>query len=57
MRTGRLAAGLGLIGAVEADRLRALIEQHHYRGGEPLAAPKQPTLRAIDTAPKSVSLL
>jgi hypothetical protein len=58
--TGRLAAGLGLIGVVDADGLWALIDRHHPRGGEPLAGTKQPTVRAIDAAfsePKRVSLL
>ena len=60
MWTGRLAAELGPIGVVAADGLRTLIDQHLSHGGEPLAAPKQPTVPAIDaafSAPKSVSLL
>lgn len=59
MWTRRLAAGLGLIGVVDADGLRALIDRRSH-GGEPLAGSKQPTVRAIDAtflAPKSVSLL
>ena len=58
--TGRLAEQLGLVGVVEADDLRALIDGCHPDSGERLAGSKPATVRAIDatfSAPKSVSLL
>jgi conjugative relaxase-like TrwC/TraI family protein len=58
--SGRLAVQLGLVGVVEADGLRALIDRHHPASGETLGGAKQPTVRAIDatfSAPKSASLL
>lgn len=58
--SGRLAGQLGLVGVVEAEGLRALIDGRHPGSGERLGGPKRPTVRAIDatfSAPKSVSLL
>jgi conjugative relaxase-like TrwC/TraI family protein len=58
--SGRLAGELGLVGVLEADDLRALIDRQHPASGETLGGHKQPTVRAIDatfSAPKSVSLL
>ena len=58
--SGRLAGQLGLVGVVEADGLRALIDRQHPASGEVLGGSKQATVRAIDatfSAPKSVSLL
>ena len=58
--TGRLAEQLGLVGVVQADDLRALIDGCHPDSGERLAGSKPATVRAIDatfSAPKSVSLL
>jgi conjugative relaxase-like TrwC/TraI family protein len=58
--SGRLAGQLGLVGVVEAEGLRALINRRHPAGGASLGGPKQPTVRAIDatfSAPKSASLL
>jgi conjugative relaxase-like TrwC/TraI family protein len=59
--SGRLAAEFGLVGVVEGDVLRALIDGRHPVSGETLAAGgRKPTVRAIDatfSAPKSVSLL
>jgi conjugative relaxase-like TrwC/TraI family protein len=60
--SGRLAAQLGLVGVVEADDLRSLIDRRNPASGEALDAGtgRRPTVRAIDatfSAPKSVSLL
>jgi conjugative relaxase-like TrwC/TraI family protein len=60
--TGRLAGQLGLVGVVEGDDLRALIDRRHPASGETLEAGsgRKPTVRAVDatfSAPKSVSLL
>ena len=57
---GALAARLGLVGVVDPDDLRALIDGCHPGTGERLGAATPPTVRAIDatfSAPKSVSLL
>jgi conjugative relaxase-like TrwC/TraI family protein len=58
--TGRLAEQLGLVGVVQADDLRSLIDGCHPSNGEQVAGSKPATVRAIDatfSAPKSVSLL
>ena len=58
--TGRLAEQLGLVGVVQADDLRSLIDGCDPSSGERLAGSKPATVRAIDatfSAPKSVSLL
>ncbi len=58
--SGRLPVQLGLVGVVEGDELRALIDRRHPASDERLGGGKQPTVRAIDatfSAPKSVSLL
>jgi hypothetical protein len=60
--SGGLAGELGLVGVVEGDDLRALIDRRRPGGGEPLAAGagQRPTVRAVDatfSASKSVSLL
>ncbi len=57
--SGQLADQLGLVGVVEANDLRALIDGRHPVSGEQLAS-KPGTVRAIDatfSAPKSVSLV
>jgi len=58
---GRWAEQLGLVGVVEADVLRAMVEGHHPTTGEDLlAGNKERVVKAIDltlSAPKSVSLL
>ncbi len=58
--TGRLAEQVGLVGVVQADDLRSLIDGCDPSSGERLAGSKPATVRAIDatfSAPKSVSLL
>lgn len=58
--TGSLATQLGLIGVVDPDDLRALIDGCHPDSGERLSGPKPATVRAVDatfSAPKTVSLL
>jgi conjugative relaxase-like TrwC/TraI family protein len=60
--TGRLAGQLGLVGVVDGDDLRALIDHRDPATGETLEAGpgRKPTVRAIDatfSAPKSASLL
>jgi conjugative relaxase-like TrwC/TraI family protein len=58
---GRWAEQLGLVGVVEADVLRAMVDGHHPTSGEDLlAGNKERVVKAIDltlSAPKSVSLL
>ena len=58
---GPVGGGLGLVGVVEADELRALVEGKHPVTGEDLLAGSRPrSVRAFDltfSAPKSVSLL
>ena len=57
---GALAVRLGLVGVVDPDDLRALIDGCHPGTGERIGAATPPTVRAIDatfSAPKSVSLL
>lgn len=58
---GRWAEELGLVGVVDADHLRALVEGRHPTTGVDLVAGhRERTVKAIDltlSAPKSVSLL
>ncbi len=58
--TGRLAEQLGLVGVVQGDDLRSLIDGCDPSSRQLLAGPKPTTVRAIDatfSAPKSASVL